>query len=184
MTKFGYFLITFGFLAAALATVTDELQVLWPYFAAGIVAGIIGIVLVRRSQRQVALHEDVLTANIQSLQGSLEQIVEKLNQLNRDIEKIDLHKLPERIDALLIEPINAFVNSRASIGHVFGLQSYADVMHEFASGERYLNRVWSAAADGYIDEAHDYLQRSETQFHGALEKLRSLESRSEFSRAK
>ena len=25
-------------------------------------------------------------------------------------------------------------------------------MTEFASGERYLNRAWSAAADGYVDE--------------------------------
>ena len=178
MTKIGYVLITIAFLAAALATVTDELQVLWQYFIAAIAAGIVGIVLVRRSQRQAALHEDVLTANIQTLESSLMQIVETLNQLNRDIETIDLHKLPERIDELLIEPINAFVNSRASIGHVYGLQSYADVMNAFANGERYLNRVWSSAADGYIDEAHDYLQRSETQFHEALEKLRSLEASS------
>jgi len=178
MTKIGYILITLGFLAAALATVTDELQVLWQYFGIGIAAGIVGIVLVRRSQRQAAMHEDVLTANIQTLEVSLKEIVEKLNQLNQDIDTIDLHKLPERIDELLLEPINAFVNSRASIGHVYGLQSYPDVMHEFANGERYLNRVWSSAADGYIDEAHEYLQRSEQQFHEALEKLRSLETRS------
>ena len=36
--------------------------------------------------------------------------------------------------------------------HVFGMQNYADVMSNFAAGERYINRVWSASTDGYVDE--------------------------------
>ena len=41
-------------------------------------------------------------------------------------------------------------------------------MSKFAAGERYLNRVWSTAADGYIDEAHASLSRSRQQFDEAL----------------
>jgi hypothetical protein len=39
-----------------------------------------------------------------------------------------------------------------------------------------LNRVWSTAADGYIDEAHTYVGRSLEQFDAALKRLEALRS--------
>lgn len=51
--------------------------------------------------------------------------------------------------------------------HVFGLQNYADVMSAFAAGERYVNRVWSASTDGYVDEVRTYLIRATDQFRDA-----------------
>ena len=48
--------------------------------------------------------------------------------------------------------------------HVFGIQNYADVMSNFAAGERYINRVWSASTDGYVDEVREYLERAHKQF--------------------
>ena len=62
---------------------------------------------------------------------------------------------------------------RESIGHAYGLQSYADVMTHFATAERYLNRCWSASTDGYIDEVHTYLTRARDQFTQALDLLRT-----------
>jgi hypothetical protein len=59
------------------------------------------------------------------------------------------------------------VEARKSIAHRFGLQAYADVMNPFAAGERYINRVWSASTDGYIDEAHTYLDMAREQFDEA-----------------
>ena len=41
----------------------------------------------------------------------------------------------------------------------FGLAAFADVMTAFASGERSINRAWSASADGYFDEAESCLER-------------------------
>jgi hypothetical protein len=58
----------------------------------------------------------------------------------------------------------------------YGLPGFAAVMGPYAGGERYLNRVWSASADGYVDEVEDYLGRALEQFHLASEALRSLES--------
>lgn len=46
-------------------------------------------------------------------------------------------------------------------------------MSDFAAGERYLNRVWSASADGYGQEARCYLQRAAARFHAARERLHS-----------
>jgi hypothetical protein len=58
-------------------------------------------------------------------------------------------------------------NARESMKNLFGLQAYADAMGAFAAGERYINRVWSASTDGYVDEAHNYLDRSTQQFREA-----------------
>ncbi len=63
-----------------------------------------------------------------------------------------------RIDELFPGDLNTFVEARETIPHVYGLQAYADVMSHFAAGERYLNRVWSASADGYVDEVRTYLE--------------------------
>ena len=48
-------------------------------------------------------------------------------------------------------------------------------MNYFATGERYLNRVWSASVDGYIDEVTDYISKCEKQFEGALQELKRLD---------
>ncbi len=69
---------------------------------------------------------------------------------------------------------DAFVQARKSIAHSFSLQGYADVMNPFAAGERYLNRVWSASTDGYVDEAHTYISKAREQFEEALEVFRGL----------
>jgi hypothetical protein len=60
--------------------------------------------------------------------------------------------------------------------HLFGLQAYADIMSSFAAGERYINRVWSASADGYDVEAAKYLDKAAQQFAGTQEQLSAISS--------
>jgi hypothetical protein len=60
--------------------------------------------------------------------------------------------------------------------HLFGLQVFADVMSAFAAGERYVNRVWSASADGYRHEAITYLHKAATRFREASQQLVDAES--------
>jgi hypothetical protein len=108
------------------------------------------------------------------LTTSLGDVVKSLSALDSVKESIDVYELPGRIDRDLREDISSFVDARQSIAHVCGTQAYADVMSPFAAGERYLNRVWSCAADGYIDEAHAYIGRSREQFAEALERLQAV----------
>ena len=49
-------------------------------------------------------------------------------------------------------------------------------MSRFAGGERYLNRVWSASADGYIDEVHAYLTKARDQLADARDYLYQLDA--------
>lgn len=82
-----------------------------------------------------------------------------------------------RIDDLFTDDLNTFIEARESIAHSHGLAAYAEVMNCFAAGERYLNRVWSASTDGYIDEINDYLDRAREQFAAGLEKVLNLRAK-------
>jgi hypothetical protein len=174
MKKLGFLMITLSFLAAELASVVDKDEVRWDYFSGALAAGIAGIVLVRAGKRQENRAVGKLAANIQIIEASMGRIVENISHLNEEKQSINPYDVRHRIDELFCEDIVTFVEARESIGQVFGLAVYADIMSHFASGERYLNRVWSASADGYIDEVAAYLDKAQLQFSEALEKVRRL----------
>ena len=174
MKKLGYLMITVGFLAGALAAVVDERSVQWSYFIVALAAGAGGILLVRLGERQKSRAEGKLATNMQSIETSLSRIVENITRLNAEKLSINTYDVRGRIDELFIEDLTTFVQARESIAEVHGLQVYADVMSCFAAGERYLNRVWSASADGYIDEVNTYIEKSREQFAESLEKIHKL----------
>jgi len=174
MKNIGYLLIALGFLAGAYLSVLDELTVDWTLFAVTLVAGFGGVLLVRMGHKQVTEDRTQQAENVAVLESSLTSIVSKVAQLNADKNKIHTYDICHRIDEVLLDDLDAFVSARDTIKHVYGLAAFADVMSDYAGGERYLNRVWSASADGYIDEVHTYLDRSEAQFRLAKEKLLAL----------
>ncbi len=176
MKNFGYILITAGFLTGSLAAVVDKQQVQWNYFVIAIAIGAAGIVLVRFAKRNIITSEGKLASNMQAIETALARIVENITQLNAQKQSIDTYDVRHRIDQLFIEDINTFVQARQTIVHVHGLAAYGDVMNHFAAGERYLNRVWSASADGYIDEVNAYLEKAREQFIESLDKIHRLKT--------
>lgn len=174
MKKAGYLMIVIGFIAGALLSVVDELEVQWGFFICALIVGAIGVVLVQSGKRQHTKSEEKLTSNIQNIQASLSRIAENMTQLNAAKDSIDTYDMRGRIDELFSDDLAIFVQARESISHLYGLQAYADIMSYFASGERYLNRIWSASADGYIDEVNIYLDKAQQQFADALVKVRRL----------
>ena len=174
MKNAGYVLIVLGFLMGALAAVVGELNVAWGTFAIALTVGVIGVASVRLATRQEVRAEGKLALSMRTLGDSLRSIVEKISVLDGQKESLDPYVARMQIDELFPDDLNAFVEARESIAHVHGLQAYADVMNRFAAGERYLNRVWSASADGYIDEVRTYLGKAAHEFDGALEELERL----------
>ena len=171
MRGFGIVLIGIGFLAGTLATVIDVETVRWAPFIASLVTGIIGIVLVKVSLKKEARSAEVLTKNMQQIEFSISSIIKNLKELNDRKENIDTYDVRHRVDELFLEDLNNFVEARESISHTYGVQAYADVMSHFAAGDRYLNRVWCASSDGYIDEVNEYLEKSLEQFEDSRRKL-------------
>ena len=95
----------------------------------------------------------------------------KVLKRKESLHPYDVHA---KLDELFPAHLTSFVEARQSIVHVYGLQAYAAVMNEFAAGERYLNRVWSASVDCYVDDVREYLGRSKDQFVKARQRLSEL----------
>ena len=174
MKALGYFLITVAFLGGSLTAVVDETDVPWGWFALAMVAGAAGVALVYLATRAHRESGEKREAGMTDLHESLGAIAENIANLNAEKESINTYDVRHRIDELFPDDITRFVGARECIAHVHGLQAYGDIMSYFAAGERYLNRVWSASADGYIDEVYAYLDKARHQFQEAKEKLAAL----------
>ena len=174
MKNLGYVLLWLGFLGGSLASVTDKDRVHWRYYAGALAAGAAGVVIVRVSAKKVSTSEGKLAANIESIGTALGTIVENMKQLSEEQKSIGTYDVRHRIDELFRDDLARFADARESIAHVYGLNAYGEVMSSFAAGERYLNRVWSASADGYIDEVSAYIDKAREQFVESLEKIREL----------
>ena len=166
MKRFAYLLVVGGFLAGAYATALDARDVYWPMFAIAAAAAIAGVVIAKRADASKARSRSVLTANRQQLGESIGNVVRDLGTA-ADGTPLRGQELRTWIDDTLRPDLRRFAEARESMVHLFGLQAYADIMSCFAAGERYVNRVWSASADGYDEEAAAYLARAAAQFRDA-----------------
>ena len=100
-------------------------------------------------------HEMLDAANLAELEGRK--------------DKVPTYDMRFEIDRIFRDDLANFADSRESMKHIFGLMAYADIMSSFAAGERYLNRVWSASTDGYVDEVLLYVGKAHSQFQHAKE---------------
>ncbi len=170
MKNLGYFMVALGFLGGAFAASLDVQNVNWTIFIAMAATAITGLVIYKMQIGALARSEEVLELNRVELRESISNIVADLDDLNSG-ELTQGAVLRDRIDLKLREDLRRFADARESMVHLFGLQTYADIMSNFAAGERYINRVWSASADGYDGEAEAYLKRAAGQFDEARQQL-------------
>lgn len=176
MKKTGFLLITVTFLAGSLAAVVDQAEVRWTYFIPIMIVGAVGVFLVHYHERKNTRSQTKLASNLQDIQTSLTNLVEGLTTLNAQKQSINAYDFHARIDELFRDDLAMFAQARESLAHAHNLQVYADVMSHFASGERYINRIWSASVDGYIDEINTYLDKAQSQFTEALEIVSQLKN--------
>jgi len=170
MKKIAYLLLVAGFLLGAYATALDVKKVDWNLFLFAAVAAIVGVIIAKRRDRADARSGSVLETNRNELNESISNIVRDLGEMI-DGATASGDQLRDWIDDALRPDLRRFVDARQSMVHLFGLQTYADIMSNFAAGERYINRVWSASADGYDGEAEQYLGRAAEVFRDAQGQL-------------
>lgn len=166
-----YLLLIGGFLAAAYSTALDTQMTNWNLFVPAAIVAIVGVFIIKKRARGDARSESVLTANRTELSESLSNIVRDLEQIISDSASMSTTELRNAIDDKLRNDLRRFADARESMVHLYGLQTYADIMSDFAAGERYVNRVWSAAADDYEAEASAYLHKAQAQFKDATARL-------------
>ena len=167
-------MVAVGFVAAALAAVVDRNTIQWLWYIPALGLGIAGVVLIRTELARHSKTEHHVAANIENVETSLERITTNIQKLNQEKESINTYDVRHRIDELFTDDLETFVQARTSIGHRYGLAAYGEVMTDFAAAERYLNRVWSASADGYVDEVNEYLEKANRQFAACLDRTTKL----------
>ncbi len=171
MKTVGFALLIAGFLAAAYSTALDTQLTNWGYFIPAAIGAIAGVFILKRQSRGEARAEHVLTANRAELGQSLSNIINGLESINSNSESLSTLELRDAIDERLRDDLRRFADARESLIHLYGLQTYADIMSDFAAGERYVNRVWSAAADDYQAEAWTYVGKALDRFREATGRL-------------
>ena len=168
MRILGVLLLLAGFLGAAFVTVRTKdskekewRSIDWTWYAPPFALGVVGVVVLRVTAHAGRTHSHKLDADLRTLDSSLERIVVRLREWLQQRDQINVYDVHQRIDDELVEDLAAFVEARETISHVYGLQQYADLMSQFALGERNINRAWSASADGYIDEVWKSVENAE-----------------------
>lgn len=177
MKNIGYLLLLASFLAATFLASLDAREVIWNWFIPVLIAGFAGVFMVRRIEHAAASADHVLAAHREDLETSLDNLIRALETLNRNKETIPPYAMRFEIDKLLRDDLRNFADARDSLKHIYGIQAFADIMSNFAAGERYVNRVWSASADGYVDEVRAYLTRAYDMFIDAKKTLDDVHSR-------
>ena len=167
MKKIAHIMIAAGFLGAAYATSLHAQQVDWTLFVISALISAAGVIIAKRMDSADARSESVLNTNRAELNDSISNIVTRLEETTYTSGE----QLRDWIDETLRPDLRRFADARESMVHLYGLQTYADIMSNFATGERYINRVWSASADGYDSEAATYLERAAGQFAEAQTQL-------------
>ena len=163
----GHLLLWIGFLAGALfAVCRTEIPdqpwstIVWPAYGVALAVSLTGVVLLRTASRRGAggtqQHASAVT-RMSAILVRLHNVLLDWSQRRGDIGVFEFHAM---IDDQLADDLAEFADLRESLIVTFGLQGYAGIMSEFALAERTINRIWSASADGYIDEVHRCLDRA------------------------
>ncbi|TWT76583.1 hypothetical protein CA13_70790 [Planctomycetes bacterium CA13] len=178
---FGHALLWVGFLAAAFVSLRQlELPedkwdtIHWGHYAFAMAIGFVGVILLRIANRSADEDDEKTDAEYSVVQDSLakvQTVIDRLCSGDSDHPSVVLHA----IDNECTEPLSDFAEARGALVKRFGLETYANVMTEFAGAERYINRSWSAAADGYVDEVDLSLNRAKNHLTKASELLRTAE---------
>jgi len=133
--------------------------------------GALGLVILHRGSRAATQAAHVLAGDQSILAQSVAALLEQLSRVREQFDANRLEVVRNAIDSGMRGEITRFVDARESMIHLYGMQTYADIMSDFAAGERYLNRVWSASTDAYPDEVCDYLDKADEQFTSARRRL-------------
>lgn len=154
------------------AKVTTGNETLIPFFL-GIAIAALGLIFWHITERK--LHRILLDSKVKSGVNPFLNIVnaseaaalllKKINEENPDSDMIC-----DAVDQIQEKSLIPFVEIRSAVLDLLGYSEGCDVLINIAHGERLLNRVWSCAADGYIEETKQILPEVISTFNNVLKK--------------
>jgi hypothetical protein len=132
----------------------------WVWYLSSLAIGIAGVVLLRTSQRTFVPKNEDQGGDLKILENSLNQLVERIERLHDEFSLLLPEQIYQYIDDHCVPSFGEFADARNALISHFGMSVFGEIMTEFASGERFINRAWSAAADGYLGESRDSISRA------------------------
>ena len=178
MNIIGQMLLWAGFLSGSLATVLnvedDKIPwstIPWGWYLASVSICVVGIVLLRLGRTSTVESTEESTASLSEIRGSLLNLLKNTQQMSGQMDELAPSEMTVFIDDVLSPDCYIFAEGRNAITTEMGLQKFADVMTHFSAAERAVNRAWSAAADGYVDEAKKCVERAVSMFEDAYQEL-------------
>lgn len=153
---------------------TTRIASLWPtinwyVYVPALVVGVIGAVLLRCTKSTANGEAGADGTSLEPLRTSLSKLLGEVGRLKNDLPMMAPEEVVAFVDDRCVSHCNSFADQREVIKSLLGLSRFGEIMSEFASGERFLNRVWSAAADGYMEEAYRSVQTA-FEFFSAAER--------------
>lgn len=151
---------------AAEATFPDTI----PVFIAGILAAVAGIEIWwghRSILRLLAGDGDSDSDSPDNPFVILNQLIPALKELESRIDEMASSEIESAIDDVASNFVTPFIEGRQSLIDQLGLKAGADLLVISATGERMLNRTWSAAADGHLVEARNSFREAAQAFDEA-----------------
>ncbi len=139
------------------------------WFLAAVLIVAVAIALKRGGGPDLAPDETGV-APADGVRAALGQVVSECEQLAANAPTMDADALHRAIDPISAGALYRVVEGREAVKAALGLGGFAEVYGPLASGERLLNRAWSAAVDGYLEEARVCAQDCVQHFREALAK--------------
>jgi hypothetical protein len=151
---------------------TERIDSLWPtvnwtIYLPALFVGMVGVVLLHRTRQVAVDSETIRTSGLDPVRQALDRLLSEVGRLKQELPAMTPEAVVAFIDERCSEHCNHFADQRELLKTAFGLVGFGEIMSEFASGERFLNRTWSAAADGYMEEADRSIQTSFAFFQAA-----------------
>jgi hypothetical protein len=147
----------------------------WPgkwFFVASVAGLLVGAVIIRRSGKRptsgatAAAQEELPEAALLGIKAVLDEL--RQSELDREAR---LRQIRDRLDEVQKTHMAAFIEARPLLIDRLGLVGFANLMDSYAACERQIFRAWSAAADGYYDEAVACLEPAAELLEEARKKL-------------
>lgn len=156
-----------------------------PFFGIGLLLVVIGAVMGRVSAKRAAADpaasrsasggDDAPARDLGEMLAEIQSAIAELADeaaANEHPNTDDYERVKKRIHELTLGAMEQVVESTGRVQSRYGMAAFADIFGPFASGERYLNRAWSALVDRHWEEAASSLERSAADLAKAQRALR------------
>lgn len=144
----------------------------WPWYGFAMMMGIVGVVIFRSTKPTGVIVDGSSRDGYTVLTESLNSLIKNIGLLKDRFEQMIPEEVVEFIDDQCALHFSDFADARHALVQRYGLTGFAEIMSDFALGERLINRAWCASADGYMEEADQSIAKALQHLKSAQDILR------------